>query len=115
METSTDLTYLRLPLRGYLFLGKYGDSFRPKFFAGPTIGVLLNAESKYGDNKTDVKSAFNDFDLGLAIGAGFNARIAEATWFNLDACYTHGLLDVAENTDGSNRNIGVMAGVLFGF
>ncbi|MBK9018178.1 MAG: PorT family protein [Saprospiraceae bacterium] len=79
VEGSTDLTYLRLPLKSYLFFGKYGDTFRPKLFAGPSFGFLLNAESEYGDSKVDVKSAYNSFDLGLTVGAGFNARIAEGT------------------------------------
>ena len=114
-EGSTNLDYLRIPLKAYWFLGKYGDTFRPKLFVGPSIGILLKAESKYAKSEVDVKSSFNSLDLGLTAGAGFNARITEGTWFNFDVNYTYGLLDVAKNANGGNRNLGVAAGVLFGF
>ncbi|MBI1226728.1 MAG: outer membrane beta-barrel protein [Bacteroidetes bacterium] len=115
VEGATNLTYLRIPLKGYWFFRKNEDRFRPKIFVGPSIGILLDSDAKYGDTEIDIKDTYNTFDLGLMAGAGFNARIAEGTWFNFDAGYTYGLLDVADNTDGSNRNIGITAGVLFGF
>ena len=115
-EGETNLTYIRIPLKGYLFFRENEDNFRPKIFIGPSIGILLDADAKVGDTKFEVKDAYNTFDLGLTAGAGFNARLSEGTWLNFDLGYTHGLLDVAENgDDGSNRNISAMVGVLFGF
>lgn len=114
-EGSTNLNYLRIPLKGYLFFGKNGESFRPKLFAGPSLGFMLNAETDYGGREVDVKSNYHTFDLGLTVGAGFNVRITEGTWFNFDAGYTHGLLDVSKFVEGGNRNIGATVGVLFGF
>ena len=116
IETSTNLTYIRVPLKGYLFFRENEDRFRPKIFIGPSIGFLLDADREVGDDKFEVKDDFNTFDLGLTAGAGFNARLSESgTWFNFDAGYTHGLLDVAKEGDGANRTITLTAGVLFGF
>ncbi len=116
LEGETNLTYLRIPLKGYLFLRENEDRFRPKLFLGPSIGILLDGDSKLGGNEIDVKDNFNTFDLGIMVGAGFNARLSESgTWFNFDVGYTHGLLNVAENgADGANRGITATVGVLFG-
>jgi outer membrane protein W len=115
VETKTNITYIRVPLKFHYFFRDNEDNFRPKIFAGPSFGILLDADSKTGDVETDLGDTFNTFDLGLTAGAGLNARIAEGTWFNLDIGYTYGFLDVAENADGSNRGITATAGVLFGF
>ncbi len=112
---STDLTYVRIPLRGYLFFGENGDAFRPKLFFGPSLGFLAKAESELAGNKFDSKNAYNSFDLGLAIGAGFNARMSEGIWFNFDLGYTHGLMDLPKNANGENRTIAALVGVMFGF
>jgi len=114
-EGSTNLTYLRIPIKGYWFFRKNEDNFRPKIFLGPSFGFLVDADAKFGGDEIDIEGVYNKFDLGLTAGLGFNARISEGIWFNFDAGYTYGLLDVADTTDGKNRNIGVTAGVLFGF
>jgi hypothetical protein len=114
-EAKTNLTYIRVPLKGYFFFRDNEDNFRPKIFAGPSFGILLDADLKSGDDEVDMGDAYNTFDLGLTAGAGLNARIVEGTWFNLDIGYTYGFLDVAENADGSNRGITATAGVAFGF
>lgn len=114
-EGSINLTYLRIPIKGYWFFRKNEDTFRPKIFFGPSLGFQLDADAEYNGDEVDLKDAYNKFDFGLTAGAGFNARISEGIWFNFDAGYTYGLLDVADTADGQNRNIGVTAGVLFGF
>lgn len=116
LEGETNLTYIRIPLKGYLFFRKNEDRFRPKVFVGPSMGILLNAETKVGGNEVEVKDAYNSFDLGLTAGAGFNARLSESgAWLNFDLGYTHGLLDVAKAGKGSNRGISAMIGAMFGF
>jgi Outer membrane protein beta-barrel domain len=116
LEGETNLTYLRIPLKGYLFFRDNEDRFRPKLFLGPSIGILLDGDSKLGGNEFDVKDNFNTLDLGLMMGVGFNARLSESgTWLNFDLGYTHGLLNVAENgADGTNRGICATVGFLFG-
>ncbi len=114
-ESAFNLTYLRIPVKGYLFFRENEDRFRPKIFVGPSFGFLVDSDAKFNGDEFDIKGVYNKFDLGLTAGLGFNARIAEGIWFNFDAGYTYGLLDVAKNADGGNRNIGLTAGVLFGF
>ncbi len=114
-EASTNLTYLRVPLKGYVFFRKNEDAFRPKIFFGPSLGFLMDSDVKVSGAEIDLEDSYNKFDFGLTAGLGFNARITQGTWFNLDAGYTYGLLDVADNADGANRSIGITAGVLFGF
>lgn len=117
VETEVGLTYLRVPVKGFVFFRDFEDAFRPKIFAGPSFAYLLGSETNIAgsNDEVDTKDMYKSFDLGLTIGTGFNARIAEGTWFNFDAGYTHGLLDVSEFGDASNRGFTVTAGVAFGF
>ncbi len=116
VEGATNLTYVRIPVKGYWFFRTNEDRFRPKLFVGPSIGILVDSDAKFNNVEVDIKDTYNTLDLGLTAGLGFNARISESgTWFNFDAGYTHGLLDVADNTDSKNRNLSVTAGILFGF
>ena len=110
-NTGLDLNYFRLPLKAIYFFNGYGNAFRPKIFAGPSLGFLSSAKS--GD--TDVKSAFNSSDIGITAGVGFNYRLVQNTWFNADLNYLHGLSDVTKGSEvNHNRNIGINVGVNFG-
>ena len=117
IKTVTDwnTSYLRIPLRLIYFFGEYGNAFRPKVFAGPTMGLLLSSKSQ----DIDVKDTTNDFDLGVHAGVGLNIRIWERIWLNTDITYTQGLSDVTvSDTDkitNHNGNVGLNAGLLFGF
>lgn len=116
--TEVGLTYLRLPVKGFIFFRDNADSFRPKIFAGPSFAFLLDSETEIEgtDQEVETRDMYNKFDVGLALGAGFNVRLAEGTWLNFDAGYTYGLLDVAESgNDGANRGIAITTGVAFGF
>lgn len=115
-KSTLSLTYLRIPLKGFIFFGDNEGSFRPKIFFGPSFAFLLDANAEVGREEVGVKDDYNPFDVGVTAGLGFNARIVRSTWFNFDAGYTHGLLDVAQNgDDGGNRVFTVTAGVAFGF
>lgn len=115
--TEIGLTYLRLPIKGFIFFRDNEDNFRPKIFAGPSFAFLVDSETEIEgtDQEIETRDLYNKFDLGLALGAGFNVRLAEGTWLNFDAGYTYGLLDVAKSGDGANRGIAVTTGVAFGF
>jgi outer membrane protein W len=116
------MNYLRIPLKFQYFFGDLGDNVRPKLFIGPSFAFLMGGktEVRSGEVTTtiDSKDTFENFDVGLHIGAGFNYRLAERTWLNFDVAYTHGLLDVAGSKSGSdaqNRLVNVNLGVAFGF
>jgi hypothetical protein len=118
-KTAYRANYIRIPLQGIYFFGKFGDRVRPKVSLGPSFGILAGGKIKTfadGDKIASVKTKdyWKSFDYGVTLAAGGNVRIAPATWLNLDLSYYHGLADVTEvGPDGSNRNIGVNVGVTF--
>ena len=116
LKAKTTLHYVRIPLRLDYFFGTIEDDFRPKIYAGPSVGFLVKADSKFSILKTDVTNEYEPFDLGLSLGTGFNYRIAPSTWLNVDITYTHGMRSIAKNgSDLKNRGMGVAAGIAFGF
>ncbi|WP_025761891.1 porin family protein [Dyadobacter tibetensis] len=112
-----NLNYLQVPLLATYFLGRYGQRVRPKIFAGPNLNFLLNAKNENGDNINGDSNnrVYNPFDLGLTFGAGFNYRLSQKIWLNVDARYGLGLLDIAKNdaVNLKNHQWGIHAGVSF--
>lgn len=114
--------YVRVTPRAYYFFGDYGNTVRPKIYAGPSIAVkaveeqYINTPPLRGDIAPDpvTGDVFKRWDAGINAGAGVNIKIAEYTWLNLDADYYHGLLNVT-NMNNKNRalraNVGVMIGI----
>lgn len=118
-QVKTNLNYLRLLAAYNQFFGELGESFRPKLYIGPALGFLTSAETKIGDNETDIKEGFNSIDLSLVGGIGFNYRIGKRQWLNVDGRYFLGLTDVADNRPANqdpvnNQNIQISVGVAFG-
>ena len=113
----TRANYIRIPLQGIYFFGKFGDRVRPKISLGPSFGILTGGKVRSIVNddvagKGKTKDYWKSFDVGITVAAGGNVRVADATWLNLDLSYYHGLADVTEiGPDGSNRNIGVNVGI----
>lgn len=115
--------YVRLTPRAYYFFGGVNNVVRPKVYLGPSVGVKVAESTDYsyglvGDmymmNRT---GSFNTFDVGVNGGAGVNIRLMKATWLNLDAGYTQGLLDVVDDPAGNynmNQNFAINVGLLFG-
>jgi len=110
------LHYVQVPITAVYYFGEAGNHFRPKVFAGIYLAPLIKATNKNGDELlgTDGKSAYNNFDFGGLIGAGFNYRIQSRTWLNVDAGLTRGLTDVTKNTTNyQNMSFGINVGVSF--
>jgi outer membrane protein W len=110
------LDYVQVPITAVYYFGETGNQFRPKVFAGIYLAPLIKATNKNGDELlgTDGKSAYNNFDFGGLIGAGFNYRIQSRTWLNVDAGLTRGLTDVTKNTTNyQNMSFGINVGVSF--
>jgi len=122
---NTNLNYIRVPLKLSYFFGGLGDKFRPKLYAGPSLGFLVGGKTKFETEnlasgavvktETDSKNNYKSFDFGVMGGIGFNYRIGTATWLNLDLNYTNGLTDVTkgESNWNANRNYGIAVGVAF--
>lgn len=117
--------YLRLTPKAYYFFGEYGDVVRPKVYLGPSVAYKLGEDQSVSVSTWPNGDAvprtvypggadvFNDFDLGVNVGAGANVRLASHTWLNLDLGYTHGLIDVTD-MNNMNRNLKINAGLMFG-
>ncbi|HUQ64934.1 MAG TPA: porin family protein [Flavitalea sp.] len=106
--------YIRIPLQGIYFFGKFGDMVRPKISVGPSFGFLIGGKITNTLNDTESKTtdSWNNFDFGINAAAGANIRIARATWLNLDATYYHGLTNVPKfDVKGKYRSIGINIGV----
>ncbi len=114
--------YFRIDPKAYYFLGEQGQSFRPKIGIGPSFGFLVGGKTKILEGSTvidegNTSDIINGFDLGLAGALGFNYRLSSKTWLNVDATYTHGLLDIIKENDEEaihNRSLFLNVGVLFG-
>ncbi|MCK4571978.1 PorT family protein [candidate division WOR-3 bacterium] len=110
-DISTDLTYIEIPV-----LLKYSipmaGMIAPNLFIGPSLGILLSAES----NDVDVKENTKSMDYGLVFGAGVDFDLGTGK-VTVDARYNYGLTsidDTAAELDVKNGGISVMVGYLFG-
>ncbi|MCD6067967.1 MAG: hypothetical protein K0S33_2793 [Bacteroidetes bacterium] len=103
------MDYLRVPVKAMYFFGTYEQDFRPKITLGPSVGFLV-------DEKNTEPAPANKVDFGLNGSVGFNYRMMENLWLNVDANYYQGLLKVRDATSLSehNANIGLQLGVLVG-
>jgi outer membrane protein W len=122
--------YLRLPVLANVFFGEHGNMVRPKVMLGPSLGILLSAESEVEtetssggvttmtSSTVDMKDNLKSTDFGAVAGAGLNIRLAEETWLNFDVNYYLGASDIldASGSDDAvkNRNLGINLGVGFG-
>jgi outer membrane protein W len=106
--STTELDYIRVPVKVIYFFRDYDKDFRPKVAIGPTIGFLTNK----GDN-----SGYNTTDIGANASLGFNYRLLRAVWLNMDASYYQGLTDVykSNNEKDLNGNVRLNLGLSFGF
>jgi len=126
-----DLNYLRLNVPVTYFFRLKQDNFRPKIYAGPSLAFLLSAKSKtevisgsenalvdIDENRT-VTDNYKGTDFGALVGAGFNYRLCEATWLNIDAAYHIGATDIPKDSEQEDpiktRGFTFTAGVGFGF
>lgn len=112
-----NLNYLQVPvLFTYYFSGENKPgSFRPKLFAGPHVNFLLNAKNKEGNDLNPNDLFYNNTELGVTLGGGFNYALQNQIWINVDARYGIGLTDAtkAPNTDITNRGFGLTVGLSF--
>lgn len=106
---TSELNYLRVPVKAIVFFRQQEDDFRPKITLGPSFGFLLSENDPY-----DAKAW--PFDAGVNASLGFNCRIREAIWINTDVNFYQGLTDVRKESGVQERNgnIGLNLGIAFG-
>lgn len=111
------LHYLQMPITAIYYFGEGGDKFRPKIYGGPYVGTLLSATLKDGTKITESNGGivYKKLDFGAVIGAGFNYRIQDRTWLNVDAGFSQGFADVNESPTAKYKNqaFGLNVGVSF--
>jgi hypothetical protein len=103
-DYKVNLTYLNIPL-----LAKY--TFKQGFFAqaGPQIGMLLGAKSKFGSDKENIKNELTKIELALAVGAGYNFT----SNIGIDIRFNLGLSKLNDDGDAKVYNRVWQAGVFY--
>lgn len=122
IDGKLDLDYITVPVM-------FQFKATPEFYieAGPEFGFLVNAKQK-GDikvngntvasNTYDAKDNYNSFNMGAALGVGFN--VTEN--FGVNARYVAGFTDInkdgntsLQNDDNKNRNNTFQVGLNYKF
>jgi hypothetical protein len=107
------LDYIQIPLLANIFFNKYGDDFRPKIVVGPALGILASAKGQFVE-----KDDFNSTDFGIVAGLGFNYKVGEKKWLNVDARYGMGASEIFKEDipgmDVKNSYIAITVGLGFG-
>jgi len=102
-DLKLNLNYVNVPL---LLQYMFDNGFRLQ--AGPQAGFLVSAKS----NNTDVKNAYESFDLGIVGGISY---VNPATDFGVDLRYNHGLSNINKNNPVNSYNRGLQLGVFYLF
>jgi hypothetical protein len=109
-----NLGYVELPVLAKVNLSGL------QLFAGPQIGYLANAELRtragalgfnFINDRRDVKSQFNDIDVSLTGGVGYEF----GNGFRVQAAYDHGLsrINSGQSLEAYNRAVKVGVGYRF--
>jgi len=80
--------------------------------AGPQLGFLVHAVSKYGNVKENIREDLNAVDFGFATGASYQIP---NTGFGFDARVNLGLSDINRNGTVRSTNRGLQLGVFYIF
>jgi hypothetical protein len=88
------LDYLTIPILGRF---KVADGFYA--FAGPQIGLLLSAKSKYKDEIIDQKDAYKGTNISALLGAEYKFT----DQLSLGASYNAGLSNIGKDMDGDGK------------
>jgi len=118
ITTTTKLDYIEVPVLAKLAIPTDG-LVSPTVFAGPTVGININAkrESEGGGqtSTSDISDSVSGTDFGVALGAGVDYTLNAGT-ISFDVRYELGLTSVDDtDVDNSIRNQGFMVTAGFGF
>jgi len=97
VEEKLNLSYLNIPV-----MAKFYVAEKFSLEAGPQIGFLLSAKSKFEggglSEEVDVKDAYESIDFGVNFGAGydFTENLSAGVRYNL------GLSNIAKTEDGED-------------
>ncbi|MOA30078.1 hypothetical protein D3C78_1511310 [compost metagenome] len=95
-ELKMNTLYLNVPL-----MFKYNVVSGLNLQAGPQVGFLVSAKSKFDGESEDVKDTYKSLDFGANLGAEYQFPMG----FFLDARYTFGLANIAKVEDGESGSV----------
>jgi len=111
-DLELNLAYLSIPvLVRFDFNSENASTY---VVAGPEIGILLSAETKFDDLSQDVKDDFKSLELGLNIGAGVSMNMGATPMF-VEVRYSLGLSNIEDNDDVTTKTTGIQlfVGMMF--
>ncbi|MBA3900569.1 MAG: PorT family protein [Bacteroidetes bacterium] len=106
MNSRFNMNYVNVPL---LFQYMFGSGFRLQ--AGPQLGLLVKANSRYNNevtvNQTD---NFKTIDTAISLGAGYIAK----SGLGVDFRYNHGLSNIHKSSNSAyTTNRGFQLGMFY--
>jgi hypothetical protein len=104
VKSTTDLDYMRVPLKAMFLMRSSTNDFRPKISFGPTFGVLMAEDTGY-----------KDMDFGFNTALGFNYELLQSFWLTMDINYYHGLMDIYSGNTEKDRNGNIRLDIGFTF
>ena len=112
-KSEVQTNYLELPV---LAKAKFGAMKAHAYvFAGPSLGIFLNGESKTGGVTKDVDSV-STLNVSGEVGACGSYQVQKFVYLNLDARYAYGFTNANDKNDKitwKHQDIRIMACVLF--
>ena len=103
-KVTTELDYMRIPIKAMYYLTPTTSDFRPRLSVGPTFGVLMAEDTGY-----------KDMDFGLNAGLGFTYELLEDFWLTTDVHYYHGMMDIYAGNSEKDRNGNIRLDIGFTF
>jgi hypothetical protein len=116
VTTRGDFDYLEIPI---LIKAKLGPQAAHLYtFAGPSIGINLNAEGKFGSATGNFEDEAASTVFSGDIGIGGEFQLADRIMLSADIRYSHGFTSALDDAvgdidDWKSRDIRLMAGLSF--
>ncbi len=107
-DNRLNLVYINIPV-----LYRYFPAEQVNLHIGPQFGLLMSAKTKSEGESFDVSAFFKSFDLGLALGGGYEFQAFDRD-MNVNLRYIHGVTNIAAEGSGKrfNRVIQLSLGIL---
>ena len=106
-DCELNMNYVNVP---FLFQYMFDNGFRLQ--AGPQVGILVNAKSKFGTLNSEVRDNYGNTDIGVAVGMSY---VHPPSGFGFDARYNAGLSNINEGGSVNSNNRGLQLGVFYLF
>jgi hypothetical protein len=115
VSSEGNLDYLEIPV---LLKAKFGAMKTHGYaFAGPSFGIKMNADGKFGNFTGDFDEETSSMVVSGDIGVGAGFQVQKFVYLNADVRYSHGFMDALDNQVADidswhSRDIRLLGGVL---